>query len=397
MSELSEEARAKAKDKAERLVRSDPKQRVDASGYSPEGPLDGDVQTGPRPVSPRQYRRGGKVAGEASAPRADRKPRASGGRTLTADSLINRDVKEANQERDGTKHIGGMKAGGRALPPWAHRAARAAGGRTGKFGGGALTPQQRMGLQQGATIAPAAAARPMPRPMMRKEGGKVHADEAQDRKLIHEMGCQCGKCGGGRVGRKEGGGNWIAGAIKHPGALHRELGVPEGKKIPAKKLAKATHSDNPKLARRANMAETLKGLPHKKDGGAINDGTRPVAGRLARKTGGRTKKGTNVNIIITQPPARPTMPMPPPGMARPAGGAPPVGMAQGMPPTGTAPMPPPGAAGVPPAAPLMPRASGGRTNDGWSGQLAKPGQYPIDAGAGGGLGRLEKAQRAARS
>ena len=33
--------------------------------------------------------------------------------------------------------------------------------------------------------------------------------------------------------------NWIKGAIKHPGALHKELGVPEGKKIPAKKLAKA--------------------------------------------------------------------------------------------------------------------------------------------------------------
>lgn len=30
---------------------------------------------------------------------------------------------------------------------------------------------------------------------------------------------------------------WIQGAIKNPGALHRELGVPMGKKIPAKKLS----------------------------------------------------------------------------------------------------------------------------------------------------------------
>lgn len=52
--------------------------------------------------------------------------------------------------------------------------------------------------------------------------------------------------------------HWIQGAIKHPGALHRELGVPEGKKIPAAKLEKAEHSDNPKLARRARFAETLK-------------------------------------------------------------------------------------------------------------------------------------------
>ena len=60
--------------------------------------------------------------------------------------------------------------------------------------------------------------------------------------------------------RADGGGNWIAGAIKHPGALHRALKVPVGEKIPAKKLAKAAHSDNPTMRRRANLAKTLKGL-----------------------------------------------------------------------------------------------------------------------------------------
>lgn len=55
---------------------------------------------------------------------------------------------------------------------------------------------------------------------------------------------------------------WIAGAIKHPGALHKELGVPEGKKIPAKKLAKAAKAGG-KLGKRARLAETLKKL-HKK-------------------------------------------------------------------------------------------------------------------------------------
>lgn len=54
--------------------------------------------------------------------------------------------------------------------------------------------------------------------------------------------------------------HWIAGAIKHKGKLHRELGVPEGKKIPAKKLAKAEHSKNPTLRREANLAKTLKKL-----------------------------------------------------------------------------------------------------------------------------------------
>lgn len=57
---------------------------------------------------------------------------------------------------------------------------------------------------------------------------------------------------------------WIAGAIKHPGALHRSLGVPQGEKIPPAKIAAASHSDNPTLARRANLARTLAGFRHAK-------------------------------------------------------------------------------------------------------------------------------------
>lgn len=53
--------------------------------------------------------------------------------------------------------------------------------------------------------------------------------------------------------------NWIKGAIKKPGALHEELGVPAGKKIPAKKLAAAAKKPG-KLGQRARLAETLKGL-----------------------------------------------------------------------------------------------------------------------------------------
>lgn len=54
--------------------------------------------------------------------------------------------------------------------------------------------------------------------------------------------------------------HWIQGAIKHPGALHKELGVPAGKKIPAKKLKAAEHSKNPKERKRAQFAEELKGF-----------------------------------------------------------------------------------------------------------------------------------------
>lgn len=53
--------------------------------------------------------------------------------------------------------------------------------------------------------------------------------------------------------------NWIAGAIKKKGALRKELGVKKGKKIPAKKLAKAAKSKG-KMGQRARLAETLKGF-----------------------------------------------------------------------------------------------------------------------------------------
>jgi hypothetical protein len=55
---------------------------------------------------------------------------------------------------------------------------------------------------------------------------------------------------------------FIQKAIRHPGALHRDLGVPEGQKIPAGKLAAATHSKNPKVKKRALFARFLKGLHH---------------------------------------------------------------------------------------------------------------------------------------
>jgi hypothetical protein len=268
MSEMSERARSKAKSKVDRLVRADPKARVDASSYTPPDALDADVQTGPRPVSRRQFRRGGKVPGEKAAVHAGRKQRKSGGVTTIDGGLLNRDVKEANESREGLKHIGGMKKGGRAkrdmgglaLPNWADSVSR-------------------------------------------KSGGSVHG-----------KGCDCAKCSGGRVGRSA--------------------------------------------------------------GGVLTGGTRPMGGRLARASGGRSKKGMNVNIIIAPAGAGAKPPMPPPA-AMPAGA--PVGMHQGAPP----PIMPPGAAppmGPPPGGPPMMRKSGGRTG------------YPIDAGAGGGKGRLEKAR-----
>lgn len=236
MSALSEQARAKAKAKVARITAPN-KGSVDASGWTEPTDELGGVKTGERPVSRRQFKDGGKVALHAG-----RKPRKAGG-SLTADSYINRDVKEANEERAGSKHIGGMKRGGRA---------------------------------------------------------------------------------------------------------HKDMG---GLALPAwnNPVSRAT-------------------------GGKIADGTRPAGGRMARKGGGRAKKGMNVNIIIAPAggAAKPPMPMP---MDAPPG---PMGLHQGLPPPGAgAPMGPPAGAPMPPP---MARKAGGRT------------KYPIESGGGGGLARLEKAR-----
>ena len=55
---------------------------------------------------------------------------------------------------------------------------------------------------------------------------------------------------------------WIQKAIKKPGALHRQLGVPIGKKIPAKKLAVAAKKGGV-LGKRARLAKTLKKMHSK--------------------------------------------------------------------------------------------------------------------------------------
>ncbi len=65
---------------------------------------------------------------------------------------------------------------------------------------------------------------------------------------------------------------WMQEAFgKNPGKLHRRLGVPEGKKIPAGKLASASKSEDPSLRKEAALAKTGKrfaGKRHKSRGGS---------------------------------------------------------------------------------------------------------------------------------
>lgn len=51
--------------------------------------------------------------------------------------------------------------------------------------------------------------------------------------------------------------NWISRAIKRPGQLHRDLGVPQGQRIPESKLRAAMRRRG-KVGQRARLAETLR-------------------------------------------------------------------------------------------------------------------------------------------
>jgi len=115
-------------------------------------------------------------------------------------------------------------------------------------------------------------------------------------------------------------------------------------------------------------------------------------GRVERKSGGRAKGKTNISITINpqqpqdqqQQAMMPKMPTPPPMPPPPIA---PPGMGPGMPPM-PMPMPPPGpppglAGGPPPGMPPMPRKRGGRAYRSYK---------DMDAGALGGMGRLEKVE-----
>jgi hypothetical protein len=438
MSELAKSSRKAMQAKAKRLASADPHQKVDSSTWSPAEPLDTEAKTGARPLVKRLYKSGGAVKGMAAKKRGDRMARKSGGRTnesedrskryLTPDNLINRDVRMANDEREGKKHVGAFKKGGRTkhadgkkvpLPPVMPadmKAKRAALAKASAMdddaamqsiqNAKALLEQNRQAEQRGidynalnryknmplpSDYQPEYKNQPLPNDYVpsyknMKKGGKAeHPDVAEDKKLIKKMikPEAMKKADGGKV-------KWIQKAIKNKGALHKQLGVPEDKKIPERKLEKAAAKPG-KLGQRARLAQTLRGMHA--DGGSVFSGNSTtkipgvVGGRKAHAKGGKAKGKTNISINIM--PQAGGAPMPPMGMKPPMPPiAPPMAPPAGAPPMGGAPTDPAllaalagGMKGGPapmPAPMPMPRKSGGRTT------------HVIDHAAGGGLGRLEK-------
>ena len=109
MYDVAKKAREAMKSKAKRIAAGEPGAKVDSSSYEPpKDALNADVKTGLRPISRRAFKAGGKVEGDKAKSNLGVTPRSY------ANAKINRNVKDANEDREGLKHVGGMKKGGRA-------------------------------------------------------------------------------------------------------------------------------------------------------------------------------------------------------------------------------------------------------------------------------------------
>lgn len=207
MSDMSREARRQMRAKIHRITQGT-KGPVDASSYGPEELLEAGVKTGMRPVSRRAFKAGGKVEGKDTPKNAGKKPRASGGKAM-ANDFVNRNDKDANESREGTKHVGGLKSGGRAkrdaggsVPTTrfdmgsssGSRMTQAAGLKTGGrakrgsgsalddiagsgiMGTGGLAASGKLGLKRGGTVSDGEleGTRPTGGRLARKSGGKTN-------------------------------------------------------------------------------------------------------------------------------------------------------------------------------------------------------------------------------
>lgn len=270
MYEMAKKAREAMKSKARRLA-GEKDIKTDSSTWSPAPLLRSDVKTGARPIM---------------------KPSAKG-------------IGESNAARDTKAAIGDAKRGafksGGAVKDAGVKDKKALGAIDPSPKRGAAQNYKRGGKAEGGKL-------PSPYEAMRSEErmGRVKVEEKNKMPSPKEAAESAARVGDVPEGRKSGGKKWIAGAIKHPGALRKSLGVKEGEKIPAKKLSKAAEAPG-KLGQRARLAQTLKKLGKKRGGGV---GLTVV---IADKGGRAAPQGMTAPIApraVPVPQAAAPMPMP---------------------------------------------------------------------------------------
>lgn len=422
MYDMAKKSREAMKGKARRLA-GEKDQKVDSSDWSPAEPLNADIKTGMRPISRRAYKSGGKVEGECAPKNLGRKPRKAGGKALAeekseareyAKAKTNRDVKAANEEREGIKHIGGLKSGGRAK--------KADGGDIRQLNR-ITDPAQRRRLEQ--IQNPPSPSKPAPaRPKPAAPAMDMSTMDAEQAAAFMRS-----RKTGGRTARKDGG--KIATTLAGQEKIQKEqAAASKPTRAKAQHYKKGGRAEKmmggPMMDPRMNMVKSkamefsgAQGTPYKAGGrtkklggGALMGGILPAlamgdmggkkkdeegkkaGGRIARKSGGRAKGKTNINIVIAtgKQPGQDGMPMMPPGgpMGGPKPGGVPVPMPAGGPPGGAPqampiPMPMPA-----PQQPPMARKAGGRIT-----KVAKS-YKDMEAGAGSGEGRLQKTDIAKR-
>lgn len=456
MSETSKKARADMKAKAKRMAAGEPGAKVDASSWAPPEGLNADKQTGLRPVSQRQFKRGGKLKGKAAAVRADRKPRKSGGATMTrrhradggevddmereitrrgiereirdrigappslprgpdmahkrggrtrksggaamVSDKINRNVKDANAEKFGKPHIGGMKRGGGMKRKEGGRVGKAFGGPM--MGGGAgMAPHPQMAAP-GGMGAPGGVGGP---PQLPPQVQALLANRAAQGMGPPPMqGPPPGMQGPAMGAMPQGPAVMGGGQPQIPPAVMARLAQMRGQGgfggAPVGPMGGGAPVSPP-----VSPPPTMPPPPPPpfKAGGSVNSqngsnylgGTRPTGGRIARASGGKAGGKGKTNIIIavnpggsmggdpTQQAQGPRQQMPVPVSA------PPQGVPMQMPPAGPPPGPPPGA---PPPAQMMPRKSGGRALANSLPKKTASSYKDMTAGSLSGIGRLQK-------
>jgi hypothetical protein len=421
MNDMAKSARAAMKAKAKKLT-TDPHEKVDSSTWTPPEPLETEVKTGLRPISRRQFKAGGKVGGNKARTHAGHKPRKSGGKAISANSLINRDVREANELREGIKHVGGFKRGGKIK-----REHHADGNPAGKDNLG------RGWFQQGIDRLRDAVGLDSP-DYAPKTTGKSSYNEpsAEDRAALAKMSKDAseGKKHGGRAKKFLGGpmmqpGNMMSSAPSMnvantqgmPAGMNQDprQGIVDKNRLnfgtgtsgsPYKKGGKVAHPDeaaDKQLIKKMVKSSAMKREEHcwggeakpkkRKEGGGVFSGPSypgkvpgvVPGGRMARKSGG---KAMTVNVIVAGKDKQPGM-VPPAGMMPPGGpppgGRPPVSVPPPQPLAPAAGAPAPMQAPMP-QQPPMGRKHGGRTFHSYK---------DMTAGSASGEGRLEKSDIAA--